>query len=105
MGCGTLFKLLALALTSTTSGHVIQSRQDASGSGGWCGSVATPEWLADAHSRAEGPHKRMVARQSAIVVDTYFHVVANSSRVQDGYLSVSFTNTYFHDTRKFHVKY
>lgn len=59
----------------------------------WCGTVATEEWLEqDLHiaARAEEDAKEMRKRQSSsIVVDTYFHVVANSTRVRDGWLTVS----------------
>ncbi|KAK3352224.1 metalloprotease [Lasiosphaeria hispida] len=81
-----VLKWFAVTLAYTISAHVVLFREEPEGIGNWCGTVATPEWLAEDYKRVD-VEERIVPRQSSITVDTYFHVVANSTRVRDGYLT------------------
>ncbi|KAK0704470.1 metalloprotease 1 precursor [Lasiosphaeris hirsuta] len=86
----SLLKWIAITLASTALAHTVGSgaEPDDLGARDWCGTVAKPDWLlADSVRVAEHAEKRQTARQSSITVSTYFHVVANSTRIQDGYLS------------------
>src|SRR5690349_13385333 len=65
--------------------HAIEPDRDLTD---WCGTVATEDWLAEDRA-SESKRKRHGPRQSSsITVSTYFHVVANSTRLQDGWLTV-----------------
>ena len=80
--------IIALTIASSASGHSIP-RAEPQSLANWCGTVATPEWItADRERLAAATNKTLFPRQSTFTVNTYFHVVANSTRVQDGYLSV-----------------
>src|SRR3954469_2906163 len=83
------FKYILFTLFLSVSAHLIPARADLESKGEWCGTLETPEWLAEDRKRLEEAHTRVLPRQSAWTVDTYFHIVANSTRPQDGYLSVS----------------
>lgn len=80
---------LALVGTLCMRVHAIEPDVDLTD---WCGTVATEEWLAEDLS-SEAKRKRHGGRQSSITVSTYFHVVANSTRLQDGWLTVSGVDT------------
>jgi len=82
-----LLTWLTMALAYAASGHVLPRAGSYDDSTDWCRTAATPEWLAEQSSLGE-TGREMMSRQSSITVDTYFHVVANSTRVQDGYLTV-----------------
>jgi len=79
--------ITTLTIASAASGHIIP-RAEPQSLGNWCGTVATPEWITADHKRLAATNKTLLPRQSAFTVDAYFHIVANSTRVQDGYLSV-----------------
>lgn len=76
---------IAITLVSIASVHAVESDAEL---GNWCGTVVAEEWLADDYARTSVA-KRQSTGQPSITVNTYFHVVANSTRVQDGWLTVS----------------
>lgn len=83
---------ITFALVNIVSIHAVESNAELV-LGDWCGTVATGEWLAADYTRASSA-KRQVAKPPSITVDTYFHIVTNSTRVQDGWLTVSHLEAY-----------
>ncbi|GAB1313431.1 hypothetical protein MFIFM68171_03641 [Madurella fahalii] len=84
----SLLKWIAFTLVGIVSVYAVESDAEL---GNWCGTVATEEWLAADYARAPSA-KRQVVGQPSITVDTYFHVVTNSTRVQDGWLTDQLLN-------------
>lgn len=80
-----LSKSLGLSLASSALGYVLRAEAyDDIELGDWCGTDDTnisPTML----QYYRQPVKR---QEQTIVVPTYFHVVSNSTRPEDGYLSV-----------------
>jgi hypothetical protein len=61
--------------------------------GPWCGTKApAPELQKD--FGIDEISGRAEAATSPIVVNTYFHIVTNSTRIQDGYLTVRFSTLF-----------
>ncbi|GAB1311542.1 hypothetical protein MFIFM68171_01752 [Madurella fahalii] len=80
-----LTKSLGLSLASSALGHIIRSEAyDDAELGNWCGTddtIVSPPLLNSYRPR------RKRQGQETIVVPTYFHVVTNSTRPEDGWLS------------------
>lgn len=88
-----LSSALALGLAGTGFGHVIQNREPVDGFGtvkDLCGTRPTEDWLAADFALPDPTQKRQAANLTDIVADVYFHVVTNSTRLEDGYVSVRF---------------
>jgi len=89
-----LSSALALGLVSTGFGHVIQNREPVDGfpsAKDLCGTQATEDWIAADFALPDPTQKRQAANLTEIVVDAYFHVVTNSTRVEDGNVPVRFS--------------
>lgn len=86
----SLLNWITFTLVSISIVFVRAVEFDAVELGDWCGTAATEDWLAADYARAPHPSaQRHMTGPSSITVDTYFHIVTNSTRVQDGWLTVS----------------
>jgi hypothetical protein len=90
-----LLKSTTLLLLSSVSAHVIQSQNaraakpGSSITGNWCGNA---QWDAPKHLMVRSGQDEVASKQaptnSSIIIDTYVHIVTNSTKVEDGFVPV-----------------
>ena len=82
--------LVGFSLFSLTLGYAIRSEtDDPDDLGDWCGTTETPTELQRIYGQRVPFMRRQGNNQTSIIVKTHFHVITNSSRLEDGALTVS----------------